>query len=197
VTGTVHPRKLITNSGTQPGDCLVLTKPLGTGVISTALKNGKASQKAVSLMTASMTALNNVAAGLMLELDTHSCTDITGFGLLGHASHLIQEDALGIEFDLEAVPVFPGVVKYIRAGLYPGGLGRNRDFYSPLVEFEAAIPDYEQNIFFDPQTSGGLLISLAPANARKLVTRLHKAGISHAAVIGRVVRDPKRKMRVK
>ena len=157
VTGVVHPDKLITNSGTRIGDYLVLTKPLGTGVMSTALKNRLIDEKEMREAVRSMTSLNKIAAELMIELGAHACTDVTGFGLIGHASHLIQEGETGIEFDFNSIPFFTGVVDLSKKEIYPGGLGRNRDFYSYNVEFKGRIPQYKRNLLFDPQTSGGLI----------------------------------------
>ena len=130
VTGVVHPDKLITNSGTRIGDYLVLTKPLGTGMMSTALKNRLIGEKEMQAAVRSMTLLNRTAAELMIELGAHACTDVTGFGLIGHASHLIQEGETGIEFDFNSIPFFKGVFDLSKKEIYPGGLGRNRDFYS-------------------------------------------------------------------
>jgi selenide,water dikinase len=198
VTGTVHPDRLITNSGTQEGDILVLTKPLGTGVMSTALKNQLATEKDMEPVTNSMITLNKTAAEIMIKLGAHSCTDVTGFGLIGHASHLIQEGEIGLEIDFRSLPVFPLVNDFLEKGVYPGGLERNRDFYIPIVEFMGwGVFWYKKDILFDPQTSGGLLVALSPAAAKKMLDQLHKAGISDAVAIGRVVHDDQRKIIVK
>jgi selenide, water dikinase len=194
VTGTVHPAKLVTNSGTRIGDSLVLTKALGTGVLSTALKNRLVDEGEMLPAIQSMSALNKTAAELMLILNAHACTDITGFGLVGHASHLIQEGGMGIELDINSLPVFPGVMDFLKSKVFPGGLERNRDFYSPILEFKDEIPEYRRNILFDPQTSGGLLISLPPAGAEELVGSLKQKGISEAVIIGRVVPCADRKI---
>jgi selenide, water dikinase len=197
VTGVVHPDKLITNSGTQIGDSLVLTKALGTGVLSTALKNRLVDEDTFAPVLQSMASLNKAAAELMIEIGTHACTDITGFGLIGHASHLIQEGETGIEFDFQSLPVFPEVMDFLKKEVAPGGLGRNRDFYAPQVEFKGRIARYKRDILFDPQTSGGLLVALPSHEAEKMVERLHQQGISSAAIIGRVVRQPEHKIKVK
>ena len=196
VTGVVHPDKLITNSGTRIGDCLVLTKPLGTGVMSTALKNRLTDEKEMQEAIRSMTSLNKAAAELMIELGAHACTDITGFGLIGHASHLIQEGETGIEFDFNEIPFFPEVMDLSRKEVYPGGLERNREFYSPQVEFRGRIPQYKRNLLFDPQTSGGLLIALSPAEAELMVEKLKKLKI-HAVIIGKIIKDTGHKIIVK
>ena len=197
VTGVVHPQKLITNSGARVGDKLVLTKPLGTGIISTALKAGVASEETIAEVTRSMSALNKEASSLMIKLGAHACTDITGFGLIGHASHLIQDSQIGIELNLASIPVFTEALDFVKKGLYPGGLENNKAFYSPLVEFGRRIPEYRRNLLFDPQTSGGLLIVLAPSAAEKIVEKLHKAGITSAAIIGEIVKAPKGKISVR
>jgi selenide,water dikinase len=197
VTGTVHPDRLITNSGARIGDDLVLTKPLGTGVISTALKARLISDEEMAEVIRSMATLNKAAAELMIELGAHACTDITGFGLIGHASHLVQEGEIGIELDLDSVPVFPGVMDLLKQEVSPGGLGRNKDFYSPVVEYQSRLPEYQHDILFDPQTSGGLLIALTPESAAEMVEQLHRMGLSEVAVIGRIIHHPERKIIVK
>jgi len=190
VTGTVHPERLVTNSGAKTGDKLILTKPLGTGIISTALKAGKVSKETVAKMTKYMVALNKKASELMQEVGVHACTDITGFGLLGHACQLAHNSQVGIKINPSSVPVFAEVEEFAKAGFCPGGLHRNREFYGKMVEFSKQIPDYIKDILFDPQTSGGLLISLPSEEADLLVGRLKKAGILEAAVVGEVIGKP-------
>ena len=197
VTGVVHPQKLLTNSGTQIGDSLVLTKALGTGVMSTALKNRLIDDKAFEPVRISMSTLNKTAAELMLEIGAHSCTDVTGFGLIGHAAHLVQEGRTSLELDFKAIPFFPDVMNFLKKEVCPGGLGRNRDFYMPQVEFKGNLPQYKRNLLFDPQTSGGLLIALPADEAEKLVKKLQAAGIKEAAVIGKVIESPQYKIIVK
>jgi selenide,water dikinase len=194
VTGVVHPKRLITNSGAKPGDKLILTKPLGTGIIATALKAKAVSKKTITRVSQSMARLNNQAAELMLAIGIHACTDITGFGFLGHGVQMAQNSRVGLKVNVTAVPLFPEASKLAQGGFCPGGLHRNRDFYSPSVKISRAIPEYIQDILFDPQTSGGLLISLAPSKAAKLLEKLHRAGIQDAAIIGEVVSQPKGKV---
>jgi selenide,water dikinase len=196
VTGTVHPERLVTNSGAKAGDKLILTKPLGTGIISTALKAGKVSKETIAKMTKYMAALNKKASELMQEVGVHACTDITGFGLLGHACQLAQNSQVGIKINSSAVPVFTEVEDFAKAGLCPGGLHRNREFYGKMVEFSEQIPDYTRDILFDPQTSGGLLISLAPDTTELLVKKLQKAGVQDATIIGEVISKPLDKITV-
>ena len=196
VTGVVHPDKLITNSGTRIGDSLVLTKPLGTGVMSTALKNRLIDEKEMKDAIRSMTSLNKTSAEIMIELGAHACTDVTGFGLIGHASHLIQEGETGIEFEFNSIPFFAEVMDLSKKEIYPGGLGRNHDFYSSYVEFKGRIPQYKRNLLFDPQTSGGLLIVLTSSKAELMVEKLHKSKIN-AAIIGKVIKEAEHKIVVK
>jgi selenide,water dikinase len=197
VTGMVDPRRLITNSGTRPGDSLVLTKPLGTGILSTALKNRLVDDSVIEPAIASMSALNRAAAELMHELGVHSCTDITGFGLVGHASHLIQEGELGIELVFDRLPVLPLAFEFLRKKVFPGGLERNREFYGSKVGFTASVPVSRRGIVYDPQTSGGLLIALPPTKAGKMVRELHKKGINSAVEVGTVVKSKERKIVIK
>lgn len=196
VTGTVHPSRLVTNEGARVGDRLILTKPLGTGIIGTALKAGMADKETVDKFTKYMAALNNKASELMQELGVHACTDITGFGLLGHACQVAEHSQIGIKIHPASVPYFPEVVEFARQGLCPGGLYRNRGFYSERVKFVAEVPEHMKDILFDAQTSGGLLISIAPEVAKQLLDRLHQAGVQDAAIIGEVVSEPEGKILV-
>ena len=196
VTGIVHPKRLVTNAGAKAGDKLILTKPLGTGIISTALKAGKASKETVAKLTKYMASLNKKASELMQEAGVHACTDITGFGLLGHACQLAQNSRVGIKIDSASVPIFTEVEEFAKAGLCPGGLYRNKEFYGNMVEFSKHLPDYMQDILFDAQTSGGLLISLPPEAAKPLVIKLRKAGVSDAAIIGEIISKPAGKILV-
>jgi len=190
VTGTVHPKRLITNSGAKVGDKLILTKPLGTGIIATALKAGKASKETIAKVTKCMATLNKKASELMQEVGARACTDITGFGFLGHACQLAQSSQVGIKVYSSSVPFFTEVEEFAKKGFCPGGLHRNRDFYSPMVDFSKQVPDYMKDILFDPQTSGGLLISLAPDAAELLIGKLKKAGIHDASIIGEIISKP-------
>ena len=190
VTGTVHPKRLVTNSGAKVGDKLILTKPLGTGIISTALKAGKVGKETSAKVTKYMASLNKKASELMQEMGVHACTDITGFGFLGHAYQLARNSQVGIKINPNSVPIFAEVKDFAKKGLCPGGLHRNREFYGKMVEFVSLIPDYMQDILFDPQTSGGLLISLAAEAAEPLVIELRKAGIPDAAIIGETINKP-------
>ncbi len=189
VTGTVHPDKLVTNSGARPDDSLILTKPLGTGIINTAVKAGMADEKTVARVTKSMAMLNGKASELMLEAGINACTDITGFGFIGHALQMAKNSSVSLIINSAAVPFFPEAGEFARQGLCPAGLYRNREFYSPNVSIDNSVPLHLQDILFDPQTSGGLLISLPSGNAEKLLENLRKAGITGAAIVGSVSED--------
>lgn len=169
VTGTVHPDRVKANAGARAGDAVLLTKPIGTGIIGTALKKGIASDSDVAAMTASMLTLNRAACEAMLEFDVHGCTDVTGFGLLGHARELAAASRVSIEIDTAAIQYLPGAVEYAQQGAIPGGLNANRDFVSCAVEGEGS------DLLYDPQTSGGLLITLSEAEAAQLERRFPAA----------------------
>ena len=194
VTGVIHPEKVVLNTGARAGDKLVLTKPLGTGIISTAIKSGVASARAEARIVKSMTTLNRKAAELMQEADVSACTDITGFGLLGHAGEMIDGSDVGMVVHSAAVPFFPEAREYAKKGIIPGGLNRNRDFRAHMVTMAKAVPDYLVDILFDPQTSGGLFIAVAPEKAEKLLASMHREGIPEAALVGEVVAEPKGKI---
>ena len=182
VTGTVHPARVKANAGARPGDTLVFTKRIGTGVISTALKRGIADDAHVAASIEQMLTLNRRACEAMLEFDVHGCTDVTGFGLLGHAREMALASHVTLEIDVDEVRYLPGAVEYARQGAVPGGLHNNREFASCAVEAQRELPSEIEALLYDPQTSGGLLISLAPGDAAELERTL--AG---AYRIGRVL----------
>jgi selenide,water dikinase len=197
VTGTVHPKRLVTNAGARARDKLVLTKPLGTGIICTAIKAGVADQETVTKASAYMAALNDKASELMQEVGVHACTDITGFGLIGHAWQMADNSGVGIWFDSASIPFLPKADELAKMGFCPAGLHRNREFYSKSVEFAGQVPECAHDVLFDPQTSGGLLISLAPQAAQRLLDRLLRANVKDAAIIGEVVSGPAGKILVR
>jgi selenide,water dikinase len=164
VTGTIHPDRIKTNAGARPGDALMLTKRIGTGVISTALKRGIAKESDVAAAVESMLTLNRKACEAMLEFDVHGCTDVTGFGLIGHAREMALASGVTIEIDPRAVRLLPGAADYARAGAIPGGGKNNREFASGCVEGQSELED----LLYDPQTSGGLLITLPEKDAALL-----------------------------
>jgi selenide,water dikinase len=165
ITGTVHPDRVLANSGARAGDALVLTKRIGTGVISTALKQGIAADDHVRMSVESMLLLNREGAEIMLRTEAHGCTDISGFGLLGHAREMAIASNVTLEIDSAAVPFMPGALEYAHAGAQPGGLRNNREFAGPSVEFAREIAVEVEALLYDPQTSGGLLVSVAEQDA--------------------------------
>jgi selenide,water dikinase len=197
VTGVVHPEKVLANTGAKVGDRLVLTKPLGTGIVNTAVKGEIAGEALAAKAIASMASLNKVASELMIEVGAHACTDVTGFGFLGHACEMVEGTDIGMVIDCVSVPVFPGVQDLVETGMLPGGLYRNRDFRLPMIEADAEVSPWMMDVLFDPQTSGGLLISLDPDKAETLLDQLRQAGEGDAAVVGEVVKDPKGRIRVR
>ena len=165
VTGLVHPSKVKANSHAKPGDVLLLTKPLGTGIISTALKKGIVKIQDVESSIVSMTTLNRKAAEAMAQVDVHAVTDVTGFGLIGHAREVAAASHVSLEIDSTLLQFLPGAVDYSKLGAIPGGLKNNREYFSPSVELASEIPSEILNILYDPQTSGGLLITLPEKDA--------------------------------
>jgi selenide,water dikinase len=223
VTGLIDPRKVLTNSGAKPGDRLLLTKALGTGVISTAIKKGVAQQAWIDTAVASMTTLNRKAAEIItghvaadvlirhaerslaveepVELrstaqmgisgptwDVHALTDITGFGLIGHARELALGSSVSLRLYANRIPLLEGALECVRAGHIPGGLKANREFAECMVAYDAVIPEEIKTMFFDPQTAGGLLISVASNDAIELTRALNAAGVS-AIEIGEVLSE--------
>ncbi len=175
VTGTVHPARVKANAGARPGDALVFTKRIGTGVISTALKRGIADESHVAAAIEQMTTLNRRACEAMLAFDVHGCTDVTGFGLLGHARELALASNVTLEIAVDEVRYLPGAVEYARQGAVPGGLNNNREFASCAVETLRELAPEIEALLYDPQTSGGLLISLPAGDAAELERALEGA----------------------
>jgi selenide,water dikinase len=171
VTGLIHPDRIKTNAGAQVGDALIFTKRIGTGVISTALKQGIAKEADVDAAVQQMLKLNREACDAMLAFDVHGCTDVTGFGLIGHAREMALASKVTIEIDPRAVQFLPGAVEYARQGAIPGGLKNNREFASSCVDGSSEFDD----LLYDPQTSGGLLIALPEGDAARLKTKLPDA----------------------
>lgn len=196
VTGFVHPDRILTKKNVSAGDYLVLTKPLGTGVINTAIKGGVASSEVIERVTQLMAMLNRDAAEVMHKYNVHACTDITGFGLLGHLAEMIVGSGCGLTLDAENIPVLPEAIDYAAMGLLPGGAFKNKEFRESMVEFSSSVNPIVGDLLFDPQTSGGLLICLDKNEADKLVNELHQKGIDKSAVIGQVISAPPEKILV-
>jgi selenide,water dikinase len=168
VTGLVHPERVWANAGARAGDALVFTKAIGTGVIGTALKRGIARENHVAAATESMLTLNRAACEEMLPLEVHGCTDITGFGLIGHAREMAIGSGVTLEIVVDQIRLLPGALGYARAGALPGGLHNNREFASCAVDVRREMPRELEDLLYDPQTAGGLLVSLPESDAAKL-----------------------------
>ncbi len=182
VTGFVHPDKMLTNSGAQPGDVLLLTKPLGIGVLTTAAKVGMASEASMALATTLMTTLNRAARDAMVKYRVHACTDVTGFSLMGHGLEMAQGSDVELHLDVDAIDLIGEAVELARIGILPEGMYRNRSFAEPYVDpGEAEL--CRQDVLYDPQTAGGLLIAVDPADAEPLFAEL-KGAVPSAQRIG-------------
>jgi selenide,water dikinase len=192
VTGTIHPEKIWANAGAQVLDALILTKGLGTGVISTAIKQGKAKQSWIDAATQSMTTLNARAAEVAAsgKFTVHAATDITGFGLIGHAREMAAGSGVSLRIDSAKVPLLEGALDCVRAKLIPGGLNNNREFAECMVSYKQNVPEEIRTVLFDPQTAGGLLLSVARADTQALLTALINAGVP-AVEIGEVLPSAK------
>jgi selenide,water dikinase len=186
VTGIIDPKRIVTNAGAQPGDVLVLTKPLGTGILTTALKRGAIQPTGLQQAVQAMTTLNDVACEAMLAAGAHAATDVTGFGLLGHATNMARASQVGLVFDAGAVPFMNRVLELIGDGIIPGGTRHNAETHAAFTHFGASVPEAIRIGLSDAQTSGGLLISIAPDALDLLSGNLRKKG-AVAAVIGEVV----------
>jgi len=196
VTGLIRPDEVITNIGAKVGDRIIITKPLGTGIINTAQKGGVASAEVVQRAVEVMATLNRKAAEVMRDFQVHACTDVTGFGLLGHLCEMLGEGEIGIKVYTDTVPVLPGAEEYARMGLVPGGTHRNKEFYVPKVDGTKDVPPYLLDILFDAQTSGGLLISARSRDIEELLNSLREAGVKDASIIAEVVAEPEGRLQL-
>lgn len=185
VTGLVHPDRIMSNAGASPGDMLVLTKPLGTGIINTALKGDLAPEDSVQAALETMLELNRKAAEVMVRCGATSCTDITGFGLLGHAAEMARGSRVSLEIWTDSIPILPGVRDLAAMGMIPAGAYANRDFLAGQLDVPEKIRPETTAILFDPQTSGGLLISVPAARLDLLAEEMKQEGV-RAGVVGRV-----------
>jgi selenide,water dikinase len=186
VTGLVHPAHILTKGGAQPGDVLVLTKPLGVGLITTALKQGRADPLPVAAAVKSMSTLNRHAAHLAQRFQAHACTDITGYGILGHGLEMTNASGVMFRLRFADLPLLPGALDYAEQEIFPGGLNRNREHVLPFVHFADRVTAAQRAILFDPETSGGLLIVLDPTQARPFLAQAEADGLD-ARRIGEVV----------
>lgn len=197
VTGVIHPQKVLRNRGAKAGDKLILTKPLGTGIVSTAIKGGVAEEALITESLLSMITLNKKAGELIAQTpEIHACTDVTGFGFIGHTCEMIEGTEVGVVIHAALVPYFQGIQELTTMGMLPGGLYRNKNFRLNMVEIEPYCPKWLVDILFDPQTSGGLLAALPASKAEELIKTMHAHGINNAAIVGDVVASPKGKIRI-
>ncbi len=194
VTGFIHPDRILTKKNLKTGDRLILTKPLGTGIINTAIKGGLASRGIIETVTRLMATLNRDAAEIMKDYPVHACTDITGFGLLGHIAEMIIDTELSVTLISKTIPIIPETLEYAGMGLVPAGTYNNREFRECMVDFAPSVDRLVQDVLFDPQTSGGLLICVDRENADELIEKLKEKGMDNAAIIGDVATEPKERI---
>jgi selenide,water dikinase len=184
VTGVIHPDKIFRNVGVQEGDVLILTKALGTGIVTTALKKGKASDESVNEAVKSMTTLNAAASMVARKHSVHACSDVTGFGILGHALGMASGSGVTLVIESAKMPLLRGAPRLAEKGYITGGCKRNREYLSDKMTIDKSIREGLVEIALDPQTSGGLLLAVAKRHAAKLVEDLHAAGVTHATEVG-------------
>ena len=184
ITGVIHPDKIFRNVGVQEGDALILTKPLGTGIITTALKKGKASKESVDEAVAFMTTLNAAASAVMCKYPVHACSDVTGFGILGHALGMASSSGVTLVIESQKLPIMHRAPRLAEKGYITGGCKRNRDYLKDKITVEKSLPEGIVEVAFDPQTSGGLLIAVAKRHAAKLIEDLQAAGVTAATQVG-------------
>ena len=190
VIGIVEPGKQVTNAGAKAGDVLVLTKPLGTGIITTAGKQGKASTEVMQGALDTMATLNRAAADAMVAVGVNACTDVTGYGLMGHLRGMVRASEVGATINASAVPVLPGAWELLEQDIAPGGTHRNLDSVSDSVKWHSELTQRQQIMLCDAQTSGGLLISVPKAKLPELLSKLEAAGTQVAAVVGEITQGP-------
>jgi selenide,water dikinase len=186
VTGTIHPGRILANRTARPGNAIILTKALGTGIVATAVKGGVALPADGAAMAESAARLNRDAAEAMEGFPVDACTDITGFGLAGHLLEVARASRVAIEIDLAALPLLPGVAGYVAGGMVPGGTGANRRYAEGSIAMPAGERAAMEPVVFDPQTSGGLAIFLPAKDAPALLDELHRRGVTISRLIGRV-----------
>jgi selenide,water dikinase len=189
VTAVIHPDKVISNAGAKPGDRLILTKPLGIGIITTAMKSGRVSEKTVAEVVAVMATLNRSAAEAMVAVGAHACTDVTGFGFLGHLSEMVRGSGVGAVISVSRVPVLEDAWSLVREGIAPGGSRRNLDFLRDRLTVETGVAEEELLVLADAQTSGGLLIAVPTGEVDRLTAELVGRGVTVVAEVGEIVSD--------
>ena len=196
VVGTIHPQKIISNAGAKPKDSLVLTKPLGTGIISTAIKKGLVNENVVIKMVKIMSFLNKYASESMLEVGINACTDVTGFGLLGHLSEMVGASKVGAKIYASKVPIIEPALKLAKERIVPGGTLSNLKYAEKKVDWDEKVTDEEKLILCDAQTSGGLLMSVPKEKETELLRSLISKGVSGSVVIGQIIEEEKCRIQV-
>ncbi len=186
VTGFIHPDRILTKKNIKPGNRLILTKPLGIGIVNTAIKGALAPESVIQDAITLMSTLNRCAADVMSAFDVSACTDITGFGLIGHLAEMVVDSGCGMTIEADSLPIIPEAREYAAIGLIPAGAYKNREFRHHMATFSSRVDRIVQDICFDPQTSGGLLICVSNTQAERLLQRLMDSGARHAAIIGGV-----------
>jgi selenide,water dikinase len=196
VNGIIHPDKIVTNSGAKPGDMLVLTKPLGIGIITTAIKKDKAPLKVVKEAVRIMSQLNKTASEVMLKFRVKACTDITGYGFLGHLCEMTSASGTGAKVYLSRIPVLEYAWKLVEQNIIPGGTLSNRNFMEDKVLWGKDICEEAKLVLCDAQTSGGLLISVSKNKASKLLNSLKIRGVKNPSIVGEIIKDRKCRIEV-
>lgn len=186
VTGKIHPKKVLMNAGARPGDVLILTKPIGTGILTTGLKRGLLEREVANKVIQIMSTLNRTAAEVIQNFSVHACTDVTGFGLLGHLKEMLLASQVNARLSVKAIPIIPEALELARANVIPGGTTANLDYTAKYVSWAGTIPPAEQNVIADAQTSGGLLLAVPAAEVTALQESLHEKGVLAAAAIGEI-----------
>ena len=194
ITGVVHPKRVLTKKDLGAGDRLILTKPLGTGIVNTVIKAGMASADLVDQVTHLMASLNRDAARIMSNFNITACTDVTGFGLLGHLAEMVCGSSMSVRVFSGQVPVIAEALEFASMGLMPAGAYKNREFRESMIDFAETVERSRQDVLVDPQTSGGLLISVSTNQAAELITALKDTGVGDAAEIGEVLNGPQEKI---
>ena len=186
ITGIIHPDHILTKGGAKVGDRLIMTKPIGTGILTTALKAEMLPTPVLEKLVAQMVRLNDKACQAMLEVGAHACTDVTGFALLGHACEMAEASGTSIEIDSKKVPIIPEAMQFAHMGLIPEGMYANWEYRNTMIQ-ASSIDEDTMSVLYDPQTSGGLLICVPEEKVGPMLARLHELGVTDSAVMGRVV----------
>jgi selenide,water dikinase len=196
VTGVIHPARVLAKKTLRPKDRLVLTKPLGTGIVNTAIKASMASAELTKKVTHLMASLNRTAARIMADFDISACTDVTGFGLLGHLAEMVCGSGTSVRVESGQVPVITEALEFASLGFIPAGAYKNKEFREQMIAFDETVPRALQDVLFDPQTSGGLMISVSGNQVTALIEALKDAGVGDAAQIAEIIHGPDEKILV-